>query len=204
MSTLKQYRLALQIFQSNRLRRDYNDLAQIPQYEPVGEFFFTEMYGPRDFSDRDAGARRIQHFLHMLPGVKLRDVEQVLDLLDLTNRLDDHLAKLMLHEQTGLDFDEPTYEHCYRQADNYDARRHQLDLVKASTYTVFRLSRSQLLGVGLHRSHLLARLAGIEAAHSFLVKGYDALRGVDDISLFADTIHVRELARLSRIFERHL
>ncbi|MEI8166619.1 MAG: hypothetical protein WCG26_09570, partial [Chloroflexales bacterium] len=80
-TTFKQHRLALQIFQSNRLRRDYHDLAAIPQYDAVGEFFFTEMYGPRDFSDRDEDARRIHHFIQILPGVHLNDVQQVLSLL---------------------------------------------------------------------------------------------------------------------------
>ncbi len=202
MTTLKQYRLALQVFQSHRLRRDYGDLAAIPQYGPVGEFFFTEMYGPSDFSDRDAGARRIQHVIHMLPGVHMRDVEEVLELLDLTNRLDDHLARLMVRQGTGIDFDEPTYEACYREADNYAERLRQLNLINSSTYTVFRLSRSQLLGLGLHRSRLLARLAGIEAAHNFLVKGYDAVHRVSDITLFAETVHARELARLDRIYGR--
>lgn len=202
MTTHKQYRLALQIFQSERLRRDYDDLAEIAQYEPVGEFFFTEMYGPRDFSARDAGARRIQHILHLLPGVHLHDIEEVLDLLELTNRLDDELARLMLARHTGTSFDEATYDAAYRAADNYDLRLRQLALINKSLHNVFRLSRSALLGVGLHRSRLLARLAGIEAAHGFLVKGYDALRGVSDITQFADTVYRRELARLNRIYGR--
>ncbi len=202
MTTLKQYRIALQIFQANRLRRDYRDLAEIPQYEPVGEFFFNEIYGPRDFTERDRGARRLHQFIHALPGVRLRDVEQVLELLELTTTLDDGLALLMLEHRVGTDFDEATYEHYYFVADNYDARLRQLDLVHDSLYNVFRLSRSQLLGVGLHRSRLLARLVGMEAAHEFLVKGYDALQGVSSIDHFAVTVHDRELARLNRIYGR--
>lgn len=202
MSTLKQYRIALQIFQANRLRRDYRDLSDIPQYEPVGEFFFNEIYGPRDFTERDRGARRLHQFIHALPGVRLRDVEQVLDLLELTKRLDDGLALMMLEHSVGTDFDEATYEHYYYLADNYDHRLHQLDLVRDSLYNVYHLSRSHLLGIGLHRSRLLARLVGVEAAHEFLVKGYDALQGVSSIDLFAVTVYDRELARLNRIYAR--
>lgn len=202
MTTLKQYRLALQIFQSNRLRRDFLDLAEIAEYEAVGEFFFVEMYGPRDFSERDAGARRLHHIIQMLPGVHLNDVEQVLSLLELTNVLDEDLANLMYRLETGLDFDEATYEHAYRVADNYDERLRQLQLVNSSLHNVFRLSRSHLLGIGLHRTRFLAILAGIEEAHAFLVKGFDALQGVDDINHFADTVYARELARLNRIYER--
>ncbi|MFV9503899.1 MAG: FFLEELY motif protein [Oscillochloridaceae bacterium umkhey_bin13] len=201
MTSFKQYRLALQVFQSARLRRDYADLALIPQYTPVGDFFFDEMYGPRDFSDRNSEARRIQHLLHVLPGVRIRDLEEVLELLDLTNQLDDQLARMLQLDAVGLDFDEPTYERYYRQADNYEARLLQLNLVRSCTYTVFRISRSQLLGMALHRSGLFARLVGIEAAHDFLVKGYDALCGVSDVTRFAETVHIREFDRLNRIFE---
>jgi hypothetical protein len=202
MTTLRQYRLALQIFQSNRLRRDYNDLAAIPQYEPVGEFFFTEIYGARDFSRRDEEARRLHAILHLLPGVALRDVEEVLELLELTTLLDDQLAQMMLAQGAGLDFDEPTYERFYRKADSYGPRLRQLQLVRDSLYNVFRLSRSHLLGAGLHRSGLLARMVGIEAAHTFLTRGFDALRGVSSIEQFAETIYGRELQRLDRIYGR--
>jgi hypothetical protein len=202
VTTLREFRIALQVFQSNRLRRDYSDLAAIPQYGPVGEFFFEEMYGPRDFTARDTGAQRIHNFLHFLPGVHLRDIEGVLELLELTNELDHAMARTMYDDGMSIDFDEATYEHYYRLANNYDERLRQLHLIDSSTRTVFQLSRSALLGIALHRAGFLAILAGIEEGHAFLVKGYDALRGVSDISLFADTIHERELVRLKRIFGR--
>ncbi|RRR75747.1 MAG: hypothetical protein EI684_04080 [Candidatus Viridilinea halotolerans] len=203
MTTFKQYRLALQSFQSKRLSRDYSDLAEIPQYQPVGDFFFNEMYGPHDFSERDAAARRLHQLTQVLPGVGMRDVNEVLELLELTKNLDDALAQRMLDEQTDLDFDEPTYEYCYRQLDNYDERLHQIKLVDNSIYNVFRLSRSHLLGIALHSSQIFARLLGLEAAHTFLVKGYDAVTGVHDIDQFAETVYKREIVRLKRIFDRH-
>lgn len=202
MTTLKQYRLALQIFQANRLRRDYRDLAAVPQYTRVGEFFFTEIYGPKDFSDRDAQGRRLQQILHLLPGVAARDVEEVLELLDLTNRLDDDLARAMGAAGLDVGFDEPTYERHYRAADNYDERLRQLQLIDSSLHNVFQLSRSSLLGVALHRTGLMARLAGIDAVHGFLTRGYDALCGVSQIDTFAVTIYNRELQRLNRIYGR--
>lgn len=202
MTTLKQVRLALQIFQSNRLRRDYSDLAEIPQYEPVGEFFFSELYGPRDFTRRDAEARRLQTLLHVLPGVHLRDIEQVLALLEITNGLDDDLARQMVAEGVHVDFDEPTYERLYREADNYVDRAEQLELIRDCLYNVFRLSRSALLGVALHRTGLVARLAGFEMGHDFLRKGYDALQRVSSIDMFAETIYSRESLRLRRIYGR--
>jgi hypothetical protein len=204
MTTFSSLRLALQVFQSNRLRRDYHDLAQIPQYKLIGEFFFTELYGPRDFSRRDAEARRLQHLLHVLPGVHIRDIEDVLELLELTHQLDDGLTRLLLNAGVTPAFDEAAYEQYYREADNYTQRLRQLELIRSCLYNIFRLSRSHLLGIALHRSGLIVRLAGFEMGHDFLVKAYDALQGVTSIDLFADTIFSRELSRLDRIYERDL
>jgi hypothetical protein len=202
MNTFTQYRIALQVFQSNRLRRDYRDLSAIPMYEPVGEFFFTELYGPRDFSQRDNDARRLQHFLHIVPGVHLTDIEELLDLISTTAELDDGLTQLLIDRGVPLDFDEPLYERLYREADNYDERHRQLELIGTSLANVFRLSRSYLLGIALERSGLLARLAGFESGHTFLLKGFRALRDVTSIDHFATTIYNRERERLDRIFAR--
>jgi hypothetical protein len=202
MKTFMQYRIALQVFQSHRLRRDYSDLSAIPMYEPVGEFFFTELYGPRDFSQRDNDARRLQHFLHIVPGVHLHDVEELLDLISTTAELDDGLTRLLINHGVPLTFDETIYEQLYREADNYAERHRQLELVDRSLYNVFRLSRSHFLGIGLENSGLIARLAGFESGHTFLVKGNRALRHVTSIDHFATTIYNRELERLNRIFDK--
>ncbi|NTV64852.1 MAG: hypothetical protein HGA65_15180 [Oscillochloris sp.] len=200
MKTFVQYRIALQILQSNRLRRDFSDLAAIPMYEPVGEFFFDELYGPRDFSQRDNDARRLQHFLHIVPGVHLTDIEEILELISITADLDDDLTQILIAGGAPLDFDEQIYEYFYREANNYAERQRQLDLISSSLLNVYRLSRSQLLGMALDSSGLIARLAGFEAGHTFLRKGYHALRDVTEIDHFAVTIYNRESARLNRIY----
>ncbi len=202
MKTFLQYRIALQTLQSNRLRRDFSDLAAIPMYEPVGEFFFEEMYGPRDFSQRDHDARRLQHFLHIVPGVHLHDIEQILELISLTADLDDDLTRRLIALNAPIHFDEVLYEYVYREADNYDLRMHQLELIRSCLLNVYNLSRSHLLGMALESSGLFARLAGFEAGHTFLLKGYRALRDVSEIDHFAVTIYGRELTRLDRIYEK--
>jgi len=202
MKIFMQYRIALQVFQSHRLRRDYRDLSAIPMYEPVGEFFFTELYGPRDFSQRDNDARRLQHFLHIVPGVHLQDIEELLDLISTTAELDDELTQLLIDRGVPPTFDESIYEQIYREADNYDERYRQLELIDISLENVFRLSRSHLLGIGLERSGMIARLAGFESGHTFLLNGYRALRNITSIDHFATTIYNRELERLNRIFDR--
>src|SRR6476469_8497330 len=114
MTSQLDYKLTLQSFQSQRLRRDHADLAVEPQYRHIAEFFFEEMYGPHDFSSRDEQAHRLHQFVHLAPGLAARDVQDVLELLELTNRLDDAVAAQLHEQEVALDFDEATYERAYQ------------------------------------------------------------------------------------------
>jgi hypothetical protein len=200
MASQHEYKAVLQLFQSNRLRRDHADLAEEPQYHDIGEFFFEDMYGPRDFSARDEQARRLQHFVHLAPGLAVGDVQQVLELLDLSNRLDECLAQWLMQLDAPLDFNEKLYERAYRLADNYDERVRQLDLVRDSLYDVYRMARRPLIGMVLKRTQGLAQTVGMSDIHRFLRMGYSAIQPVRDIHRFVETIGVRERDRLDRIY----
>lgn len=201
MTSHQDYKLALQTFQSNRLRRDHADLAAEAQYREIGEFFFRELYGPRDFRARDEQGQRLRQFVHMAPGLAVRDVEQVLKLLELTNRLDETVVKRLVGLGAPLDFDEALYERAYRLADNYADRVLQIDLVRDSLYNVDRLARKPLLGTVLQRTQGLAQAVGMSDIHRFLRAGYQAILPVRDIHRFIETICLRERDRLERIFD---
>jgi hypothetical protein len=202
MPSLPDYITTLQSFQSERLRRDHADLAAEPQYQEIATFFFEEMYGPGDFSARDKQAQRLHQFVHLAPGLALHDVEQVLQLLELTNKLDAAVAAWLIALDAPLDFDEPTYERAYRMADAYDERVLQLDLVRISLYNVHRLAHKPLIGIVLKRTQAMAHAIGMIELHRFLYAGYQAIQPVRDIHRFIETIGVRERDRLDRIYER--
>jgi hypothetical protein len=195
------YKIALQRFQSNRLRRDHADLAAENQYREIGEFFFEEMYGPRDFSARDEQARRLHQFVHLVPGIAVGDVQKVLQLLEVTNRLDDALVVWLLELEAPIDFDEQIYERAYRLADNYDERVLQIDLARDSLYNVYRMARRPLVGVALDRTQGLAQRVGMADIHRFLRLGFRAIQPVRDIHRFVETVVVRERDRLDRIYD---
>jgi hypothetical protein len=202
MPTHKDYKLALQTFQSHRLRRDLADLATEPQYQKIGEFFFEEMYGPRDFSARDQQAQRAHWFVHRTPGMTMHDVESVLQLLELTHKLDDDIAQRLIEIGAPLDFDEETYEHAYRVADNYAERITQIDLAIVTLSNVHRLSRKKLLGLALQSTQALAYAVGMGDIHRFLRLGYQAIQPVRDMNRFLRIIRTREKERLDRIYGR--
>jgi hypothetical protein len=201
MPSQQDYKLALQSFQSQRLRRDHADLAAEPQYHQIGEFFFEEMYGPRDFSSRDEQARRLHQFVHLAPGLAVRDVQDVLELLALTNRLDDAVALRLIELEATLDFDEPLYERAYLLCDNYAERVRQFELIRHSLYNVYRMARRPLIGAVLQRTQGLAQTVGMVDIHRFLYTGYRAIQPVRDIHRFVETVLLREQDRLDRIYD---
>lgn len=201
MTSQQDYKIALQRFQSNRLRRDHADLAAEPQYRDIGEFFFEEMYGPRDFSARDEQARRLHQFVHLVPGIAVGDVQKVLELLELSNRLDDGLVGVLLELGAPIDFDEQTYERAYRLADNYAERVQQIDLARDSLYNVYRMARRPFVGLALDRIQGLAQRVGMADIHRFLRLGFAAIQPVRDIHRFVETVMLREQDRLDRIYD---
>ena len=203
MITHQDYKLALQTFQSQRLRRDLADLAAEAQYQQIGQFFFDEMYGARDFRARDDQAQRARWFVHRVPGVTAHDVDSVLALLALTNKLDDEIAHMLIALSAPLDFDEAIYELAYRQADHYAERVIQIELVIAALSNIHRLGRKRLLNLALQSTHGLAHTVGMGDIHRFLWLGYQAIQPVRDIKRLLDTIDTREKARLNRIYATH-
>lgn len=194
------YKLALQQFQSDRLRRDHADLAAEAQYAAIGEFFFNEMYGPRDYTARDDQARRLRQFVHVVPGLTIRDVEPALQMLDISNQLDELVVDRMIELGVAIPFDEEAYELAYLRSDNYADRVAQLDLMRTALYNVYRTANKPLIKLAIDRTEQLAHVVGMAEIHRFLKHGYHAIQPVRDIYRFVETVYVREKDRLNRIY----
>jgi hypothetical protein len=190
----------LQEFQALRLERDYSHLGQQRQYAILADFFFNEMYGPKDFQARDTQARRLHQFVHLAPGLSMRDIEVTLDLLDLTVQLDHELAEVLTKMNVPIPFDEAMYEEAYFRADAYQPRVKQIDLIGESLRRVHRLSQIPLLGTALNNTKTVAKLMGMGELHRFLRKGYAALMVVDTLEPFLVEVSTKELERLNRIY----
>lgn len=200
MHTRLQYKRALQVFQTRRLRRDHQDLARRSEYQRLTEFLFTDIYGPRDFSERDRQMNALTPLVRRLPGLTARDILMVFQLLTFSDALDETLVDQLIATGAGLDFNEATYEQAYRMADNYRDRLCQLDRVRETLLHVHHLARNMLLGPALDSTQLLAAATGLGEIHGFLQHGYHALRPVRRIVTFVDIVDTRERERLERIF----
>jgi hypothetical protein len=125
----------------------------------------------------------------------------VLELLELTNHLDDAVATQLIALAAPLDFDESTYERAYQLCDNYDNRMRQIELSRNALYNVYHMARKPLIGAVLKRTQGLAQTVGMTDIHRFLCLGYQAIQPVRDIHRFVETILLREQDRLDRIYD---
>ena len=191
-SNLKQ---ALQVFQAVRLNATYRDLKSDPQYERIGAFFFEKLYAPEDFSFRDASIRKLQKILKgkVYKGM-ISAVSQVIELHDLTDRLDDLMVEGMLAAGVGVDMDMDQYQAVYRGLDNYDERVYQINLSTEVTRAFHRLSRKWIVAVSLKTIRTTAHVIGMGKIIDFIYEGYEGFRAVKSIDFFVDTVQEREMA----------
>jgi hypothetical protein len=185
---------ALRRWQATRLARTYADLRADPRTGPATEFFLEDLYGDRDFSDRDRGIARIAPLMgRLLPLDLLSALGQVVALGALSHALDLRVAVAL--ERAGVDprkIDVATYARAYRSVGLARLRRRQIeaivDIGRVLDAAVHRPGLDRLLKL----SRLPARAAGVGDLQSLLERGFAAFRTLDGASSFLATIAGRE------------
>ncbi|MFN8471557.1 MAG: hypothetical protein U0822_05005 [Anaerolineae bacterium] len=194
--------LYLREWQVRRLSTTHADLLASPEYGPAAEFFLSELYGPRDFSRRDADLLALFDFLRsFVPENAIRAMAYAVEVNNLTHDLD---TKLMQDLQAmGVDgpFTQEEYEAAYRQGD-FDARVHQIDLIADTGLELAKLRATPLVGVTLRAARGPAYRLGWGELQEFLEAGYKAWANMKNADYFLNTIRSREMAILNRIFRR--
>lgn len=186
---------ALQSFQATRLNATYTDLKSDPQYAKIGVFFFEKLYAPEDFSFRDASIKKLQRVLKgkVYKGM-VSAVSQVIELHELSDRLDNRMVDDMLKAGIGPDMDMDQYQMIYRGLDNYDERVYQINLSTAVTRAFHRLSRKWIVALSLKTVRTTAHMIGMGKIIDFIYEGYQGFRDIKSIDFFVDTVQERELA----------
>lgn len=184
---------ALQAFQSARLGRTYKDLMNDPQYEKIGHFFFEKLYAPEDFSFRDTSIKKLHKLLRgkVYSGI-ISAVSKVIELHELSDRLDDRMVEQMIARDIGEDVDINQYQAVYRSLDNYDERLYQIGLGKEVTQVFYRLSKKWVVAVSLNTVRTAAHLIGMGKIIDFIYEGYEGFRAIKNIDYFIETVDKRE------------
>lgn len=195
---LQQRLRLLRDWQAQRLATEYADQREYPRRRDAVGFFLDDVYGARDFAERDVQFARALHRLRaMLPMPALQALRDAVELQALTLELDAALAAC-LDEAAALDAS--AYADAYREVGRYADRDRQIDLALEIGARLRHLTAHPTIELMLRLAATPARLAGYGALQGFIERGYAAFRRLGpEAAAFLDTIAARERAFLARV-----
>ena len=203
-------------WQAERLRRTYADLLASPRYRPACEFFLDELYGTRDFSQRDSEALRVVPLLaRMLPERAVLTLAMGSELDELSETLDLRVAQCVTPtaagrtadtaadatdsrgETTPLTADE--YAAAYRAAGTRAERERQIAHIVQIGLSLDKLAKLPLISGLLHLMRGPAEAAGLSHLHEFLAHGFDSFHSMRGAAEFLAVIRERETALMNQL-----
>ncbi len=195
----------LRRWQMERLKRTHADLLATPRYKPAVEFFLAELYGDKDFTERDQDiARAYPIIVRTMPAKALQSIAMALELNALSQELDTTLLQALLQNKEHLEvIDEASYITAYRQCNNYDLRVQQIDLINTLGRDLEKVVSNPWVYAALHLAHVPAYLAGFGRLQQFMEMGFHAFRQMGKADEFLTTIVQRERTLLDRIYHHH-
>ena len=189
---------ALKAYQQKRFARTHASLLAHPRYGRAANFFLNELYGPQDFTQRDAQFSRIVPALvRLFPADTVATVESLAAVHALSERLDTAVA---IH-LAGAAPSRASYVRAWQATGEPAARARQIELVMSVGEALDRHTRSFVLRASLKAMRGPARAAGMGALQTFLESGFEAFGAMGGAKEFLATIHARETALAARLFE---
>lgn len=187
---------AVKRYQAQRLRDTYADLLVSPRYRAAAEFFLDELYGEKDFEQRDREALRVApKMARLLPERAVETMTLAVELDELSEILDARLAGYV----QSVPIEADAYARAYRAAGTRAEREQQLEMVLRIGRALDRLARMPLLSGMLHMMRAPAEAAGLQHLHHFLVRGFDAFRAMQGAGEFLELIRTRETALMQKL-----
>lgn len=199
-------RLRLRGWQAARFVRTYPDLMASGRYRAAAEFFLSDLYGPKDFSQRDA---ELEHFLpaitRILPASAIHTLAVGVELDLLSESLDAAMVQALLAagESTESDISDATYARAYRACADRNGREMQIALILQIGEAIDRLTRKPLLRPAIALIKAPAHAAGMGELHDFLDRGFKAFRKMQGADEFLAIVRDRETRILARLFAKH-
>lgn len=192
----------LAAWQAARLSRTYADLRSNPRYRPAVDFFLEELYGPKDFSQRDHDLDRVAPLMvKLLPDHGIQTLALAAEMDALTQELDARLFQVLFGD-LGVDGEitEQAYVKAYRRSDNHPRRKRQIELSHTLGLELEQAVKNPLIHGALRVARGPAHVAGLGELQGFLERGFSAFRAMGDATDFLDTILRRETRILDRIY----
>lgn len=195
----------LRRWQSARLARTYADLIEDPRYQPATAFFLNELYGDKDFSQRDHDIERVYPvMIRTLPASVLYSLAMAMELKALSYELDARLMRVLVEEFDAIHhLTEAVYAESYRFCNNYNERKRQIELIGRLGSDLDKIVFKPYVYATLRLVRTPAQFAGFGEFQAFLEQGFTAFRHMRGAGPFLNTIINREMMILDRIYTGH-
>jgi hypothetical protein len=193
--------LALKAYQQRRFAHTYDDLLRSPRYGPAARFFLDELYGPRDYSERDAQfARVVPALVRLFP----QDIVATVDTLAHLHALSEELDTVTAEHLVGPRVDATAYLRAWQAAGRPRDRERQVALTLEVGESLDRLTRNPIVRHTLRMMRGPARAAGLGELQRFLESGFDTFKAMRGSGVFLSTVGERERALARALFDAPL
>lgn len=181
--------VGLKAYQQLRFSHTYEDLLRNGRYAPAARFFLEELYGPSDFTRRDAQfARVVPALVRLFPHEIVRTVATLSRLHALSESLDTEMARQL----TSAELDAQAYAAAWRATGRANDREQQIALTLDVASALDRLTRKVLIRNSLRLMRRPARAAGLSELQVFLEAGFDTFRAMGGADEFIRIVDERE------------
>ena len=191
-------------FQHARFSRTYADLLNDTRYAKPARFFLDDLYGPTDFTERDAQfARVVPALVRTFSKDIVATVAQLMHLHALSERLDTAMGQRLIGQagpSATQNLSARAYAQAWRAVGEPQAREEQIALMLAVGRALDRYTRNPLLRNSLRLMRTPAKVAGLAALQRFLENGFDIFRAMGGADEFLATIAGRERALAEVLF----
>jgi hypothetical protein len=201
---LREAVIAIKRLQARRFASTYTDVLSAGPYASAARFFLEELYGDRDFAERDAQFARIAGAIdRFFPSAVVQTAVNLANLHALTEGLDHAMGVAWLEDDASI-ASSARYLSAWRRVGRKAERDEQLEDVLAIGREMARLTSTPGLRTMLRLMRAPAQAASLSSLQSFLEAGFDtfaqmARRG--GATAFLEIIKVRESRLISDLFD---
>jgi hypothetical protein len=188
---------AIKRYQQRRFELTHADLLAHPRYAGASNFFLDELYGPSDFTQRDAQfARIVPALARLFPAEVVATVQALAALHALSEQFDSAMGRTLVQDEV----DRVRYAAAWQACGNAAGRERQIALMENVGRSLDALTRNPLLHHSLRLMRTPARAAGLGALQSFIEAGFDTFRGMRGADEFLQLIARRERELAAALF----
>ncbi|UAA37513.1 hypothetical protein KIH87_12400 [Paraneptunicella aestuarii] len=189
--------IELKEWQCNRLLASHYNLWQVTRFQPAITFFIDELYGPKDFSQRDAEiAKVLPKMAKWLPDEALESLAVAIHL----NSLSQDLDVAILDNLPDDNLNAKNYAIAYRASNNQAARTQQIDYIEALGMDLAKVVKIPGISMILKMARAPAKALGVEELQRFLEDGFQAFKQLGKVEDFIIPIIAEERRIMEALF----